>query len=178
VRRVAVWLCALAILGCRGELRFDEHPSDAAAADLGTGTGAEAPSSPADGARGDTTACADMMCGLGFASDDCASGTCHLECRGRRLCTGGCGAGCAGECEDGSQCTLAAGDGANLHCEEGARCNFVVGAGSEIRCESGTSCELRCLGSCALTCGRTATCRLACGPDAAPVPVALTGSCP
>jgi hypothetical protein len=181
VIRVAAWLCAFAALGCRGDLRFDEHRGDAAASgasDAATGTGREAPAPSIDGARADPPACGDIACGLGFAVGDCTAMVCHLECHGRQLCTGGCGNGCAGECEDGSQCTLAAGDGANLHCEEGARCTFAVGDGSEVRCESGASCEVRCLGSCALTCGQAATCMLACGPEAAPGAITLSGSCP
>jgi hypothetical protein len=184
VSRGGAWtigLLALAVLGCRGELRFDEDQQDdvdAAVADASRAaeTSEDAAAPERDGPGADALAC-EAGCGFGFTGEDCSSPPCRLECHAPRVCSGGCGAGCAGECE-GSRCTLAAGDRANLHCEEGAHCMFAGGAGSAIRCASGAFCEVRCLGACSVTCSANSTCKLACGPDGVLHDITVSATCP
>ena len=154
-------LLALAslLLGCRDQLRFDEHSTDGGP--------------DATAARGDGGC---VATGTGWhRRDDRNAGACGLECGHGTTCVGTCGDGCSAECE--SNCTLSTGASGSVACE-GATADLTVGDGSQVFCAATSSCTVRCPAGCTIHCSTSSTCQLQCASDGAPRPVTGSASCP
>lgn len=181
------------LLGCGGELRFDDHHDgavDEAAPDLAIDLSArfdeeppadhaqppdqssappDAPGpittpDPGDAGEPDAPQCAAVSCPF-IADDDCNTSSCQMQCPSRQVCTGGCGGACHVECKENSVCNLTAGSNARVDCHESARCSVVLGPNGSTICRAGSRCDVRCIGSCMVMCTPGASCTLACGAD-------------
>ncbi len=123
-RRAAPLLAAvLAVIACRGQIRFDDHSADGATAAEG---------------------CPNDRCG--FVTEHCGRDGCELECHEGDTCAGSCGPSCLVECESDARCFVTTGEDSTVRCGSGSRCTVQCQGPCAVSCGSAASCLLACPG--------------------------------